>query len=650
MTNKPDIPLFNVRPTVKIKLPLSENTSILFPEQVILTINRRSYDYGAFCYAIKSAEARKSNQPQLVVISSFLTQRPKQLLGIILLLSSFITEGGLSLTTVAQCSARFLNFMWWADSNNLHNCLNGGEDTRNAFKSWSDYIGERYRKNLIEEDHHNRLLRGVAVLLEAATGLEDLMTGIRLVKKPKTHLNGTEPLSPSDFIHVVALNQAVFDGLCDLVLENRPFPYRLKLPASLNSTENYRWLFPTNRWQQSTYQLNETGQEINGKSKLQIYDYKNGRLRTAAEVQHTFNGKTQSERLNQANKSIRRAQANLDRANSEAINTWRYMLASIAQRAFLFIFICNTGGNLQVVRDLEWDGTIDKNVKNQKFRALKWRAQGKEVTLVAPVSFMPRLRRFVKLRQMLLQNGNTPFFFVGTGNRNNKAPGQIGVHDLDQHYRQVLLKFDPGLPKVGARKLRASVADYYNKYHDNLVTATVLGNTLKTVERSYDLGSANDHHEEMTTFMNAVSESASRQRVDSAENIASDRPLFEEGGICNNFGHPEPLSVTPPVEPNCKNLQGCLFCTHRILIASEEDARKVASAAYVMDKLIIGPKHEEALRPSIAKCDQDLAKIAEFPGCNEMVERVRRDVYENENLTAFWADKYQLFLELGVLS
>jgi hypothetical protein len=33
-----------------------------------------------------------------------------------------------------------------------------------------------------------------------------------------------------------------------------------------------------------------------------------------------------------------------------------------------------------------------------------------------------------------------------------------------------------------------------------------------------------------------------------------------------------------------------------------------------------------------------------------MVERVRNDVFENANLTPFFADKYQLFLELGVIA
>jgi hypothetical protein len=88
---------------------------------------------------------------------------------------------------------------------------------------------------------------------------------------------------------------------------------------------------------------------------------------------------------------------------------------------------------------------------------------------------------------------------------------------------------------------------------------------------------------------------------------------------------------------------------HRVLVADEEDARKVASASFVMEQLILGPIHEEALRPLIQKCDEDLNSIASVGKCGPLVERVKNDVYENGNLTPFWTDKYQLFLELEVI-
>ncbi len=125
----------------------------------------------------------------------------------------------------------------------------------------------------------------------------------------------------------------------------------------------------------------------------------------------------------------------------------------------MFLFFCNTGSNEQVVLDLETDGTIDAAVQNQKFRGLKWRANGKEVTLVAPVTFMPRLRRFMELREYLLQGRKTPYLFFTCGNRNNAPPKQVGAWELTNHYSELLLEIDPQLPKMGSRTLRASVDD-----------------------------------------------------------------------------------------------------------------------------------------------------------------------------------------------
>lgn len=476
------------------------------------------------------------------------------------------------------------------------------------------------------------------------------MDGIRKAKRSASFNAGTEPLTLHDFAHAVALNQCLFDDLCDLVLEQRPFPFKLGLPPSLGWVENHLWLFPTNVWHLPPHLWDDAYRTRRGTSASWAYDYKNGRLATVDEIQDRYNAQSRSKKRWLATQSIRSATAQLNEANTNAQNKWRFNLGMVAERAFLFLFFCNTGGNVQVVRDLETDGAINAAVQNQQFRGLKWRAGGKKVTLVAPVTFMPRLRRFLQLRQYLLQGRKTPYLFFSCGVRNNKPPTRIRYSELDLHYRRLLIEIDPQLPKIGARTLRASVDDYYLRFHDSVVAAAVMGHTVETEQTKYSRGSANDHHEEMTRFMVSVTESARRQRVIRVKDVTPDAPMLEEGGRCDAVGHPEALATRVPFQPDCKDPQGCLFCNHRVLIAGEEDTRKVASAAYVMEQLILGPKHEVALRPLIAKCDEDLEKIAAFPNCRTMVEKVRKDVYENENLMPFWADKYQLFLELGILS
>jgi len=650
LINRPNEHLFTTRPTVILELPLHRRTRILHPEQVILKIDDETHDIGALCYAVRSDKKRKPTQPREVDIGSLLKQRQKQILQLIKAISGQITDGGKALQTISGYIYRLMWFVDWADAINLHDCLAGGEATRSAFRAWASDTYERYRRQQFNDSNLNARLTNVCELLEATTGLENLMQGIRKVKRTSNPNGGTEPLALHDFTHAVALNQCLFDGLCDLVLEQRPFPYKLDLPGSLGWSENHLWLFPTNTWRLPPHKRADAIRTKMAFQTAWAYDFENGRLATVDEIEHRYKGQSQYERRHSAQDSIRKAKAQLDEANTNTQNTWRLALGMHAQRAFNFLFFCNTGSNAQVVRDLETDGTINATVKNQMFRGLKWRAGGKEVTVVVPATFMPRLRRFMELRHFLLQGRKTPYLFFTCGNRNNAPPARIRDKELDNHYRHLLTGIDPQLPKLGPRTLRASVDDYYLRFHDQLVAAAIMGHTVKTEEDNYARGSANDHHDEMTLFMESVAESARRQRVIPLKDVPPDTPALEEGGCCDSFGHPEALVAHAPAQPNCKDSQGCLFCNHRVLMAGEEDARKIASAAYVMEQLILGQQHEESLRPSITKCEEDLEKIASFPNCRAMVEKVRKEVYENEHLTPYWADKYQLFLELGILS
>lgn len=458
---------------------------------------------------------------------------------------------------------------------------------------------------------------------------------------------GTEPLAEHDFTHAMALNQALFDGICDLVLGRQPFPYKLKLPVTIGWPENHLWLFPAQKlWCLPPHRWGAEREKL--KNSYWANDYAAGRVATPDEILHRYaESRFPSGRRKVAKRLIANAQTRIDIANSDERDPVRILLSMVAHNAFLFLFYCNTASNESVAREIETDGKIDAATSNQRYRSIKFRASGKQITLVTPATFMPSLRRFMALRKYLLGDKAFPYLFFTLGNDYAKPARQIGIGSLRSH-NNLLCTIDPRLPHMGSRKIRASVADWYQRHHDASITAKVLQNSQRTAQRHYDAGSVNDHREDLSLFLNAVAESAKRQRVTAIKAKAGTRSL-EEGGRCESFGHPEALADEVPRKPNCKDSQGCLFCAHRVLVACEEDARKVTSAAFVMEQVILGPQHEEAMRPLITKCDEDLEKIAAFPNCRAMVEWVRKDVFENANLTPFFADKFQLFLELGII-
>lgn len=643
--NKPAEPIFAIRPTVTLELPLTKNTRILHPDQVILKVGSSFYDIGAFCYTLRSHQRRKPGQPREVVLGSLLNQRPCQIRQVIKVFSRLVSEAGITTKTLNSRLDSFKWFLDWADLNGWHDCLSGGDATRKAYLAWVEETRERYRRQEFGGHVHNYRLHNIRELLEATTDLEDLHRGVRTVKGDKNPNGSTEPLAPHDFAHAVALNLSLFEGLCDLVLEQQPFPFKLVLPATLGWDENHLWLFPTRIWRLPPYQWGAEREKLY--KPHWPYDYANGQLSNVDEIMHRYPG-TPGRQRSKAKSCLAQARAQIQIANADARNHIRIMLGMIAHSAFLFLFFSNTGANESVAREIETDGEIDAATLNQKFRSIKLRASGKPIALTVPATFMPSLRRFMDLRRYLLNGQNFPYLFFTFGKGYKKPAEQLPKSPLLTLYDCQLRTIDPQLPRIGSRKLRASVADWYQRHHDASVTARVLQNTEQTTQKHYDAGSVTHHHEELSVFLNAVSDAAKRQRVVSVDNAADTR-VIEEGGCCDNFGHPEALGENVPANPNCRDSQGCLFCAHRVLVASEEDARKVASAAFIMEEVILGPQHQEFLRPLIAKCDEDLEKIASFGNCRAMVERVRNDVFQNGNLTPFFADKYQLFLELAVI-
>ncbi|HSD38670.1 MAG TPA: hypothetical protein VLC92_14240 [Rhodocyclaceae bacterium] len=646
MSNSSDH-IFSTRPTTTLLFPQKGSERVLHPEQVILRFGDKYYDIGSFCYTLRSSSKRKSRESCEVVLGSFLKQRRRQVLQLIKALSRLVNDGGKSIFTALAYAKCLKSFVDWADASGLTDCLAGGDATRQAYRLWAEDTRERYGRQDFGACAHNQRIRFVRELLEAATGLNDLQLGIRMVKLTTIQNCATDPLAPHDFAHAVALNQALFEGLCELVLERRSFPYKLILPESLGWAENCLWIFPVTMWRLPPHKW---GVE---REKLTLphwaYDYAAGRLAKPEEIEHRYTvWRYPSEGRKLARRHISNAQAFIDAANGDERAWSRIMLGMIAHDAFLFLFFCNTGANESVVQRLETVGDFDVATNIQGFRSIKLRAGGKLVVVNVPLAFMPLMRSFMALRHYLLNGADFPLLFFTLGSKNKSPPRRIPGEPLGSLYSSLLRTIDPKLPRMGPRVLRASVADWYQRHHDASVTSKVLHNLEQTVQRHYDAGSAIDHRQELSLLLNSISEAARRQRVVATKGMGV--RSIEEGGCCDSFGHPEALAAHPPIAPNCKSSQGCLFCTHRVLVACEEDARKIASAAFVMEQVVLGPKHEAAMRPLIEKCDADLEKIAAFKNCRTMVKRVRKDVFENGSLTPFFADKYQLFLELGVIA
>lgn len=632
-------PIFSSRRAIVVDLPLPANTELLHPECIVVRVGKVLNDIGAFCYAQRAQKRRSRGAACEVVLSSLLRERVPQVASLIRLLSKLLTDGGLREQTIDGYCGSLKQFMDWADHHGLHDCLSGGDATRNTYRMYANHVEDRYRRYEISGAAGFKNQGHTRTLLEGLTGLEELGRGVRLIRSDKGGQGVTEPASQHDFAHALALNEAMFRGLCDLVLNGKPFPYQLHLPRSLGWQEHHLWLFPASQWFQHP--------KVHGirSAQYNVYDYSKGCLAAEDDIWQLYAGETEKIKRQMARQTLRKSRATLHRANSDLRAYPRRKLAAIAQSVFMFLFLANTGGNLQTAIDIETNGILDEGTVNQGYRSIKWRAGGKEVDLVVPIAFMPSLRRYLELRTYLLNGIDFPHLFLSLGGDYKASPCKFIPNALENVY-YLLRRIDPSLPRIRPKKIRATVSDYYHRQHDATITAAVLQNTEATTLKNYNAGSETDQQIEISLLLQKIATRAHTQVIRPTDVQERHLPL-EDGGFCPSYGKPESLTAEPPIIPNCRT--GCLFCAKRVLIANEEDTRKVASAAFLMEHLITGPLSEAEYRPQIEKCDEDLESLRSFDGCAEMVDRIKADVYEYGNLTPYFADKYQLFLTLGVI-
>lgn len=563
-----------------VDLPLDEKATIIRPEQIILRLDRLSTDVGALCYVSRSRVRRRPGQPISVDKSSYCSKRVGKIGMVIKHFSMMLKDGTFRPSSVNGMLKRFKQFMDWADDNAYHDCLDGGGATEIAFRLWAEHVYEQFRDHKLTSGSAGLLQSDVCDLLEQITNCESLRRGVRFVSS-RNRGQGSEPASEYDFAQTLALNHSLFNGLCDLVLDNLPFPFKLKMPESLGWRDNHLWLFPSHRWHLAPHLWGASREKL--AYPYWAYDYENGRIASVEEIAHHYHKKSSRKRGREgAKNAIKQALAHVDRVNTNFRHRVRVDLAMVAQSAFLFLFHANTGCNSAVAREIETNGSVDASTLNQSYRVIKMRAQGKEIAVVCPASFMPSLRRFMELRKYLLNGVSCPFLFFTLGMRTKSIqskPEKICNSALHIHYEKIR-RISPTLPRISPIKIRATVNDYYRRTHDGYISSRVMGHSEAVADRSYLAGSPVDHYDEFTLFLDAVSNSARKQKVVSPGAMPTDARSLEEGGKCTSYGNPKAIEDAPPI-PDCN--QGCLFCVNRVLVANEEDARKVASAAFVME-------------------------------------------------------------------
>ncbi len=624
-----------------VELPITNGVDIEHPEKILIKTGSYFYDIGALCYGDRSNKHRVRFKPRLVNELSLISARRAKIKQFVFDLS--VLSEGLRPATVISKLTSFGRFIDWSDR-----CLGldyfiSDDGIENAFQAFLSTLHDKYFQGVGESTAVNSVHLFVLDMVRVFINKPDFGKDIRLLD----WLPGKEttPAPYEDFARLLAISTAIFTGLSDFALNQRPFPFKLNLPSYLDwENGNHLWVFPTHLWYLPPHQWGAYRAAL--KYPFWAYNYKEGTINKPEDIFMLYKSGGMSDKQYNAMTAVKKAEMKIKDANANPRAIRRIRLARLALSAFAMLFIASTGANLSVVSSIEFSEEIHADVLSQNFRAVKYRANGAVVTIRVPTSLMPHLRTYIKLRRYVLGDMEFPFLFFTHSKDRVRRVTPLNEDQLSIFLR-ILKNMDPNFQVIRPRKIRATANDWMINNHGVSITAKVMGHSKKTEETRYGRGSYFYHLEDISEFLLKVSEFAIRQKVVRTKSDMRHFQILEAGGACENFGNPKSIDSESHSQPSCTG--GCLFCANRCLVASDEDVRKITSAMFVMEQSITDPAHETLFRPMIKKCEDDLREIGRIVEDGQLIGRIRDEVFELGKLSTYWAAKYHQFLELGVL-
>lgn len=134
----------------------------------------------------------------------------------------------------------------------------------------------------------------------------------------------------------------------------------------------------------------------------------------------------------------------------------------------------------------------------------------------------------------------------------------------------------------------------------------------------------------------------------------SNKDLDTSIGKCSSYGNPCTMELPRKSEiaVDCKQQEGCLFCSNYKIHADRDDIDKLHSLLYVLEetKYIAEDINQYNLifMPVINRAQSLVAYFKENVS-EKLVEESRCSVFDDELLHPYWEHKLSLLNELGVL-
>lgn len=619
---------------------VTSNSFTFSPSKIRIKTSRKKIGYDLGCLAFLKREKQREANGELshgnclVDKLSFRKYRVCALKNYIENLANAISIGQIKEITAEGKIRNFIIFIDWCDKNYCANALFNISHANLAYKSFSEYLESQILDRKLNV--HTALIYQKDALQSLSwsfnTSEDQVQGGIYKIRHDESSVNKTNPPEMDAVNYVVSLCSHIFEGLFDLISKEREFPYSLKLP------KESCWIFPARPWVATQEKLLKREEWKVGNWS---WDYENGKINSAEAIRSKYPKASEFKRFSNINAAVKKAESTLALSNSEKRHSSRVNLAGWAHNTFLILFFANTGMNNSQALNLIWQENYNVDKSTAGFKCIKYRANNKEVNFFISRKFLITFRKYLKIREFLLNGKYSEYLFYPHIHDKNRSSA------LNIIYRDLRKTFYLDIPKITTRQWRSYKADFLVKNADIATTAALLQNNESTVIRSYTEGSEAVYEEEITDFFYALDK---KVRVVSGTEMLVSSP----SGHCSKPNQPKPNMSQAPIQPDCITPEGCFFCENYAIHADAQDLRKLYSIKYLLNEtkhLAFSLEHFEKIFGEVIRRIDSIIKHLESisPSLAQLSFDIHNDVYEKENLDRYWESKLSMLYQIGAL-
>jgi len=619
------------------EIVLSETIDNIRLDNIVIDLGSRKIGLASICYKQYDYINSDGHNSAYVIKESLNVARLSIIKSILKIIANEYLIGSRPLTVGALISAikQFIVFCGNAP------LLTGLENIRNSFQVYVDYLKEQIRIYVPQNKSTGERGRGISIttaqarqratkiLLCEHTNIDEreLTEGIRLIKYSSASKMKIQPVTSTELAQEFNFYTLLFRNLSCIILNHEVLPQKIEF------IEHVQWIMPHKTW-------TIPGKSCPSERKSSCgINYNDGNYYTSEYLQHKL-GLLPS----QANR-IRLANINNSRKNNEIYSGVRKNLAIAACKAYFMHFLIITGMNDSTAASLIYDSDYEITKNSQNFKTIKWRAASKEVSFSIQAEFIDDFKNYIKLRNYILKKEkNSKFNELFIGKLKYGVTGQIKNGAANIQIRTNLSRRAP-FQLNASRELRVTKGLWVRESYGVTVSAYVLQHSTSTAMTNYSGNDKNTTSQEMTNYFDWLN----NKIINGKQNVIPTNTGNCAGDFKSVF-----IEQTPKLFKTCGKGEGCLFCEHYRLHADDTDLRKLYSLYFLIEQcrdIASNKMHfENVYAPVIRRIDSLLLELSkQKPALQQLIESIKKSVFEDEELTPFWSTKLETLIDLGVL-